>query len=418
MSLSAWAQEDFIQQPARQLTKIKFTQLIGGVIIIKAQLKNHPDSLTFILDTGSGGISLDSSTVSVLGITPSEPERIVRGVGGVKKVGFVKNNTLIINGLAIDSLNFHVLSYEMLSSLYGIKIDGIIGYAVFTRYIVQVNYDSEEVEFWSNGMIKYPKGGHLIKPKLNTIPLSSAQIKDDRAVNFNYLFDLGAGLTVLFSEDYIADNKFLKKKRKRYLKQGEGMGGKIDVYITVMKKLKIGPYVFRNVPVNIFNDEYNITSYPQLGGLIGNDIFRRFNCILNYAEKEIYLLPNKTFKDPFDYAYSGIELYLIGGRIVAGEIPKDSPAFKAGLKTDDEILGVNNRIGLTITELKHELQSKTGNIKVIYKRNDELKVATMKVISILNGKAPSGISQSSLTTERKASKELSTPVVERIIDPF
>ncbi len=67
--------------PSRELTKISFTQFTGGVIVFKALLDDFKDSLTFVLDTGSGGISLDSATVAGLGLHPSEPERMIRGIG-------------------------------------------------------------------------------------------------------------------------------------------------------------------------------------------------------------------------------------------------------------------------------------------------------------------------------------------------
>lgn len=155
------------------------------------------------------------------------------------------------------------------------------------------------------------------------------------------------------------------------------------MYLSVMKELKVGPYKFRNVPINIFNDEHNVTSYPLLGGLIGNDVFRRFNCILNYHKGQIHVIPNTHFRDPFDYAYSGIELYMIDGKIVTGEIPKGSPAERAGFKAGDEVLAVNNRFGLSLNVLKLELQTATGNVRVIINRNDELKMLRMKVIHIM-----------------------------------
>ena len=31
--------------------------------------------------------------------------------------------------------------------------------------------------------------------------------------------------------------------------------------MTVIKELKFGPYRFRNIPIYIFKDEYNVTSY-------------------------------------------------------------------------------------------------------------------------------------------------------------
>jgi hypothetical protein len=376
-------QEEFIEPPSRFITRTDFTQLTGGVILLRAILDNYPDSLNFILDTGSGGISLDSSTVAELGLHVPAPERIIRGIGGIRKVGFLKNHKLTIGSLVADSLNFHVIDYDMLSSLYGDKIDGIIGYSLFSRYIVRINYDNDELSFWTNGSLKYPKGGHLILPRIGMLPVHNAETADSRPVNFNYLFDIGAGLTVLFSDDFVEDSAFIKTKRKRYLKQGEGLGGRVDMFTTVCKELKIGPYKFRNVPINIFRDDFNITSYPLMGGLIGNDIFRRFNCIINYNKRQIHLTPNTHFREPFDYAYSGIELYLIDGKIKVGAIPKGSPAEKAGFQEGDEVIAVNNRFGLYLKELKQELQSATGRVRVIIRRGDQLQMKSMKVINIL-----------------------------------
>lgn len=140
---------------------------------------------------------------------------------------------------------------------------------------------------------------------------------------------------------------------------------------------------FRNVPINIFNDDYNVTSYPSLGGLLGNEIFRRFNVILNYDKQQIYLTPNQFFNTPFDYAYSGIELYLIGNAAITGKIPAGSPAEKAGLQEGDEILAVNNKFGMTLDDLKQSLQSSYGKVKIIYRRNGELQSTILDVINIL-----------------------------------
>ncbi|WP_346235967.1 aspartyl protease family protein [Niabella insulamsoli] len=383
----ARSQEEFIDPPSRELTKVHFTQFTGGVIVFKALLDQFPDSLSFILDTGSGGISLDSTTVAQLGLQPPEPERLIRGIGGIRRVGFLKNRTLTINNLPVDSLNFHVIDYDVLSALYGEKIDGIVGYAVLSRFILKIDYEAHVLTFCTNGSIRYPRGGFTMRPRLTTIPYLAAEVRDATEHDFNYLFDIGAGLTVLFSEDYMQEKKFQKSKRKRYLKQGEGLGGRVTFDFSVMKSLKIGPYKFRNVPINIFDDEHNITSYPQIGGIIGNDIFRRFNCILNYKSRQIHLTPNKFFKDPFDYAYSGVELYQINGRIVIGDIPKSSPADKAGLLAGDEVIAVNKKFGMSLNDLKHALQSTYGPVEVIVNRQDSVLVKKMKVINILNGKA-------------------------------
>jgi hypothetical protein len=140
---------------------------------------------------------------------------------------------------------------------------------------------------------------------------------------------MGAGLCMLLSREFVKDSNFLNKKRKRWVKEGEGLGGKIDMELTVVKEVKLGPYRFRNVPVFIFDDETNITQYPQLGGLLGNDILRRFNVIMNYSKGDIYLTPNKHYSETFDYSYSGMELYMINGKIIAGDVARGGPRRQA-----------------------------------------------------------------------------------------
>ncbi|HEU5364293.1 MAG TPA: signal protein PDZ, partial [Hanamia sp.] len=56
------AQEMYWEKPAKFITSFPFKQLSGGVILLKAQFNNITDTFNFILDTGSGGISLDSTT--------------------------------------------------------------------------------------------------------------------------------------------------------------------------------------------------------------------------------------------------------------------------------------------------------------------------------------------------------------------
>src|SRR5205085_9062567 len=132
--------------------------------------------------------------------------------------------------------------------------------------------------------------------------------------------DIGAGVCLMVSKDFAEDSALIRKKRKLFPKEGEGVGGTIVMNMTVVKELKLGPYRFRKVPAYIFDDDFNVTSYPYLGGLIGNDLLRRFNLIINYERRDIYLIPNKHFREPFDYAYTGFSFYDMNGIIVITDI--------------------------------------------------------------------------------------------------
>ncbi len=377
-------QEEFLPPPSRLIISFPFSTFTGGVVVIRGQLDNYPDSLNFILDTGSGGISLDSSTCVRLKIKPIPSDKTIRGIAGIRQVKFVYNQRFRVGKFIVDSLNFHVNDYDILSSVYGDKIDGIIGFSFFSRYIVKIDYDSSKVYVYSNGYMKYPKGGFLIKPILIGLPIQQAKIKEGADVNSRFYFDTGAGLCLLLSTDFVNDSlKLNSKKKKPFTTQAEGLGGKTEMKLTTIKELRFGPYRFRNVPTYVFDDEYNVTSYPYLGGLIGNDILRRFNVYLNYDHRDIYLMPNTHYRDPFDYSYTGLGIYWVDGEIKVGDIIKDSPADKAGFKVGDVILGVDNNFSNNIQAYKTLLQNLGIRVKVVVKRPGTLLQLSLKVKNIL-----------------------------------
>lgn len=386
LAYSSIAQEQFRQPKALLLTKFSFTQLTGGIIVIKATVDNYKDSLNFIFDTGSGGISFDSATVEKLQLKREKSNKTIRGIASMRKVDFTYNHTLNLPNLKVDSLDFHINDYDILTSVYGFKVDGIIGYSFLKRYIVRINYDVQKMEVYTAGNFKYPKGGYLMHPNFIPLPIFEATVADERAVFSRFILDTGAGLNLLLSEDIVNDSLFIGRKRKKYPTQAEGLGGKKRMNTTVIKSLKLGPFKFRNVPVSIFDDEYNLTSYPLLGGIIGNDLLRRFNVILNYPEQAIHLTPNSHFTDAFDYAYTGLGIYQIDNEIRVVDVIGGSPAEKAGFLPDDIIIGVATNFSKNIQSFKNTLQSAGSTLKVVVQRNGELFTLNLKIIHIQRGK--------------------------------
>jgi hypothetical protein len=376
-------QEEFVPPAAKYITTVPFRMLSGGIVIIKARLSQFPDTLNFIFDTGSGGISLDSMTTITLGIKGALSDKTIRGIAGIRQVKFAYNHKLHLPGLTVDSLNFHINDYDVLTSAYGEKIDGIIGYSFINRYILKIDYDSLKMHVYSKGTIKYPRGGFLLRPLLTSIPVMNAELRDDRDVTTRFYFDIGAGMCLLLSNDFAADSAFTKPKRKWFTTQAEGLGGKAPMKLGVIKQVKIGPYRFRNVPTYIFDDQFNVTSYPYLGGLIGNDLLRRFNLIINYEKRDIYMMPNSHFKDVFDYSYTGIGMYVIDGEIRIIDVMPGSPAEAAGFKSEDIIMAVENNFSQSIQAYKNLMQSPGQKLKVLILREGEPMILTLKVKSIL-----------------------------------
>jgi hypothetical protein len=366
----------------KYLTEFGFTQLFGGVIVVRATLDMLPDSLNFILDTGSGGISLDSVTAAFLGVETVPSGRTIRGIAGVKEVQFAYNHRLNLPGLSIDSLDFHINDYEMLSGVYGIRVDGIIGYSFFRRYILGVDFDKKLIKVYPPGNFTYPKGGHVIRPAIAALPMQFAEVTDNTSVSGRFYIDTGAGLCLLLNDKYASDSAIFAPGKTIYKSVAEGIGGKKEMRVTVVRKFKLGPYKFRKMPTYIFDDEFNVTSYPFLGGLIGNDLLRRFNMVINYGKSEFHLLPNKSYQEAFDYAYTGFNMFQDGYDVIVTDVIIDSPADKAGLKDGDIIVSIGNKFASNLQGYKDILQQPGNKIIMVIARESKLVEVKLVIGSI------------------------------------
>jgi hypothetical protein len=376
------AQEIIYNQEAKLLSTLPFKQLTGGTIILKARIDDFTDSLNFVFDTGSGGISLDSSTVDELKIIKTQSDKIIRGIAGIKKVEYALKHTLCLPNLKVDSLDFHINNYDLLTASYGVKIDGIIGYSFLRQFIVKVDYDNSLMKIYSPGNIKYPRAGYLMKPRFSPLPIDAFDIADETKINSSLIFDTGAGLNLLLTNEFANDNNLLKKKKHFYPLRIEGLGGQKTMQLTTIKEFKVGKYKFKNVPTMLFDDDFNVTNYPRTGGLIGNDLLRKFNLIINYPDFAIHLQPNKYFAEPFDYAYTGMSIYLIDNKIIVMDIMPNSPAKKANLKEGDQILALDNNFTATLQAYKTALQNAGNKIKIIVLREGKPKELTLFVQNI------------------------------------
>lgn len=382
LTATLFAQEMYWGKPAKFITSFHFRQLTGGVILLKARFNNVLDTFNFILDTGSGGISLDSTTTEMYSIKHIPSGRYIYGIAGVRKVDFSPNNSLSFPGLKVDNLDFYINNYDVLSSVYGIKIDGIIGFSFLTRYIVKVNFDSLKISIFEPGYIRYPNRGALLHPDFKGLPIVPIVIRDSKRVASRYYFDTGAGLCFLISKQLKNDSSIFLKRRKPVQIEVQGLGGRKRMQLSLVKDLRIGSFKFRKVPTYILDDEFNILSYPSLGGLIGNDILRRFNLIINYPEKEIHLSPNSHFHDPFDYSYTGMTLYNIDGVVIVDDIIEGSPADKCGLKNGDVIVAINNNFSADVEVYKNLLQKTAAKVQILVMRDQTPVIVFLRVSRI------------------------------------
>jgi predicted metalloprotease with PDZ domain len=153
--------------------------------------------------------------------------------------------------------------------------------------------------------------------------------------------------------------------------------------LSTVKRVKLGSYKFNRVPIHIYDDSLNVLAYPDISGLVGSDLLRRFNLVINYPERIIHLSPNTHLKDPFDYSYTGMSYYFIDGKVTITEVQQGSPAEKAGLLPGDVIFGVENNFSNSIQQYKAMMQTAGEKLRILIFRNTQPRLIELKVGSIL-----------------------------------
>ncbi|MCX8473728.1 MAG: aspartyl protease family protein [Sediminibacterium sp.] len=361
-----------------------FKILIGGTIILKIQIDSSKDSLNFIFDTGNSANTIDSLTATKLKFSSENTNKKFRGVGGSTPAIISKNHLLGFNKDLHFLTDFYIHNYDLLTDYLGIKIDGIIGLVFTKHYVVDINFDSLKFTIYNKKKYIYPRGCEIIN--LTTNPLFHFPVSlKEKKTNYSksLIFDTGAGLDLIISRDFVSAEQFYDTNKKIWKTNGEGLAGKISMDLTVTKKLKIGSFYFKNVPTYIIEDSGHLFNHPHCAGLVGNNILKRFNQIINISKSEVCIRPNYYFFERFDYNYLGFNLFSFNNKVYITDIIENSPATKAGLKDFDEVYCINNKCLTDLQSYKAVLQNINRNCTILYKRDGIILGTELKVESIL-----------------------------------
>jgi hypothetical protein len=366
----------------RKSIRIPF-ELHANLVIIPAVI-NDSDTLHFILDTGVSSTIITDPEVSRFINT-----RYVRSIqlDGVGRDSTVQaqisiGNTLRVGYARIFEHNLVVLEKDILrlSELVGTPIHGIIGYELFERFVITLDFRHRELLIRLPDRYKYRRAdGEKMpldiiekKPYLDGI-LIGEKGKQQRV---RLLLDTGAGHAVMLNT-YATDLPMPDTTIDVQL--GIGLSGKISGHLGRLDQVVVGSHHLTQV-VASFPDSASfgskISNRELRQGNIGGELLRRFVVTINYPEGFMTMKPiKKAMKETFEHDMSGMDLRARGARYNEYYVDKvidDSPAYHAGLEKDDRLLFINNTAASTLnmTEIYKLLQRREGReINLIVQRN-------------------------------------------------
>ena len=366
----------------KKKTEFKFENYNN--LIIVSMLLNDVLPVKFILDTGvRTAILTERSLSDFLSINYDRKIPLV-GTDGSKVIDayIAANVTLQLPGATSKGQGMLVLAedYLQLKNYLGVEVHGILGYELFSRFIVKINYDKTTITL-------YDPEYYRPKKKLKVVPIALEDSKpfligevtllNDKSLSAKLMMDTGASHSILL---HTGTHESIEiPEEKIFTTLGRGLGGNIEGYIGRIKNVKIIDYQFQQVIGSFPASEMLVELFKPNNrqGTIGGGLLSKFVVTIDYFNENIYLKKGKGFKKGFEYNMSGIEVKAIGTDLdtyVINELTAGSPAERAGLMPGDIILNINghNSANVKLNDINAFFRSKAGRkINLIVLREGE-----------------------------------------------
>lgn len=347
-------------------TKVEIPIELNNNLIIVPVVLNGALPLKFILDTGVRTAILTQKAFTDILNLPYSRKYTISGPGGEKLVdAYVTNNvSLELPGVLGRGHALLVLEqdYLELRNYMGVDVHGILGYELFSRFIVQVDYQKKLLTLMSPERFKMKRNFQRVPIRIeDTKPYLTTPIilSDGTQLTAKLLMDSGASHGLML--DPGSDERITVPAQVVSSVIGRGLGGEITGKVGRVKTLFVGDYELHN-PIasfpdpNSYFDSLKFSTGPaDRNGSIGGETLSRFTIVFNFPKEEIYVKKNSSFKKGFHYNLSGLNVKAKGAKLNVFEITevrKLSAADRAGIQEGDIITNINgfesNEISLNL----------------------------------------------------------------------
>ncbi|MGB3465215.1 MAG: aspartyl protease family protein [Cyclobacteriaceae bacterium] len=361
-------------QDQKPIQTIPF-EIFGDHIFIKVQVDGSKP-LDFIFDTGDGLTVISNDVASGLKLNSNQMVKKT-SAGGSVTGALINHNVLKIGDLEVNDIEVYSLNLNHIERLIGRRIDGIIGFDLLDKHIVQVDYDNKLFKIYDNSTFRYDGKGMAFDLKLTSyIPHIPCTVKlnNGESLKGEYFVNTGAATTVDFNTPFVNKHDIIAKTGKHYSYATGGLeDSESDHYEGRVKAFMIKDISFDNMPVGISQAQKGLQRSKKVFGIIGNNVLKRFNIIFDYKNKKMYWEKNNSFDEDFHVNTTGFDVELTNdlSGVKVHRVYEIGMARQEGIEVGDEILEIDGKSvdDMILPEIKKLINNEGGNFKMKIRRN-------------------------------------------------
>lgn len=268
---------------------------VKKLFLVKVKL-NTNESMDFIVDTGASQTIVDRKVAADTFLDKQQTMRITAASGTLNA-----NTTLIekfeIGGIKLSNVEALILDLTPQSRQVGMKIAGILGTNVLSKFAVVLDYSRPVMVFHDSLDFKLPAniGNAPFRERLG--PMVEASL--DGGSNTTFLIDTGASMNYLSPDQAAGLNSTGVVSGKQAI-EGTGLDGKpIKLRNVKVGKLAIANLLEKDVafvsPVDGLPNTKRNGYFDATGlGILGNPFLENYIVVFDYRQSRLGLSPNPT----------------------------------------------------------------------------------------------------------------------------
>ena len=267
-----------------QLTK--YNNILVPVII------NQKDTVQLMLHTGSDYITIiDDSYKKMKSISISDTLNNVTSWAGYSDMKMSKNNVIKFGNEEFSKIPIFIDKQS------GHESDGKIGLKFFEGKYLEINFDENKLYVYDKAPTKLKKYTKLnSRYSQETLYIKAFPFIDKKPIETEFMIHTGFSGALMISDDFVKEYKLLEKfEIIGESKLSDAAGNVILSKKSILPDFELANQTFKNVPMSFFDSTIKI----QHKNIMGGDLNKRFNLILNPKKDILYVKKSNYYKDEY-----------------------------------------------------------------------------------------------------------------------
>ncbi|WP_291117068.1 aspartyl protease family protein [Empedobacter sp. UBA7248] len=264
----------------------KYNNILVPVII------NQKDTVQLMLHTGSDYISIiDDSYKKMKSISISDTLNNVTSWAGYSDMKMSQNNVIKFGNEEFSKIPIFIDKQS------GHESDGKIGLKFFEGKYLEINFDENKLYVYDIAPTKLKKYTKLnSRYSQETLYIKAFPFIDKKPIETEFMIHTGFSSALMISDDFAKEYKLLEKFEIIGESKLSDAAGNVRLSKkSILPDFELANQTFKNVPMSFFDSTIKI----QHKNIMGGDLIKRFNLILNPEKDILYVKKSKYYKDEY-----------------------------------------------------------------------------------------------------------------------